>query len=473
MRTGEAYSAVHIENSYASGEKKRPRGPRSTLTVEPTSNLHAILKRPNVDLKNQAVSYYLHYHLQTLHDATNISKGISDDFLPVWMTRVECPIIDLAISSMALAVFSKTQHHPPAAKEASMKYHRLLQIVQATISSLDKGNIEACLIAIFFMSRYEDIVHRPVHTKLKIPFTMTLRSFSHHDGASAIVKFWKDHLSYSQPATDVIKHTRRGMIRSALLRNLALPEWMLDGTTFGEHGLELQYDSIIVRIANVRRRLYVLLKENNDPQRASHEFTSSAEELNLESRDIDKALQDWAASFPGSWSYQQHTLSKLYPWPERDFYSPIVYSYSSPAYAAVWNQYFATRMLINSTRLNALKLSHPNLDDFAFDQRLESLSRIKIMANGLASSLPYCLGRFKVTDSHDSFSHQSLITLNTEENLKLYVPGLIVWPLSIASSLADVDVKQIMWFRSELARLGRTIGIGILECADGDGWIEL
>ena len=473
MRSGQPCSVIHIENSYASGQKKRPRGPRSTPTVQLTGNLDVVLQPPFVDLETQAMMYYIHYYLQTFKDVPDISKGVSNDILRIWMSRAESPILGLAVSSMALAVFSRTQQHPPAAIEASMKYHRLLQMAQVTFLTLDNGNIDNCLLAIFFMGRYEDAVHHPSRLDLKSPFATTLQSFSHHDGALAILKFWKDHLSHSQPPTDVLKHTRRSMIKSALIRHLAVPEWMLEGISFGEHGLELEYDSIVVRLANVRQRLSRLPKDKTGSQRISQELTSTAEELNKEARDIDKALQDWAAHFPNTWCYQRHTLPNPHPWPIRDFYSPIVYSYSSPAYAAVWNQYYATSMLVNSTRLRALELNHPNPDDFDYEQRLECLSHMDTMANDLASTVPFCLQRFQATDSPNSSSHQNLISVNTNEDIKPHVASLTVWPLSIASSLRHVGVKQKLWFRSELARLGRILGVRLLECAETDQWLEL
>jgi hypothetical protein len=317
MRAVQACSVIHIENSYASGQKKRPRGSRSTPTAELTGNLNAVLQHPCVDLKTQAIGYYLHYHLQTLRNIPNISKGTSDDFMLVWMSRAECLILDLAVSSIALAVFSRTQQHPLAAIEASMTYHRLLKLALVIIPSLHEGNIDDCLLAIFFMSRYEDIVHHPRHHNPKTPFTTTLQSFSHHDGALAILKIWKDRLSHSQPATDVIKHTRRGLIRSALMRNLALPEWMLEGAFFGEHGLELEYDCIVVQIASVRQRLITLLKKKTGLQHLSRELTSTAGELHKEARDTDKALQDWTSHFPSTWCHQRHTLSSPLSWPTR------------------------------------------------------------------------------------------------------------------------------------------------------------
>lgn len=477
MRTGQADSPIHIENSYASGEKKRPRGPRSAPAVKFTGDLDVVLQRPLVDLKTQAIQYYLHHHLHMPDDGPNISKGLNDVCLPIWMSTAESPVLDLAVSSMALAVFSRKQQHPPAAIEASRKYHQLLQIAQVNILHLNEANIDAYLLAIHFMSRYEDVVHRPSHLNLKLPFTTTCQSFSHHDGALAILKFWKDRLSYSQPATDVIKHTRRGMIKSALMRNLALPKWLTQGTSFGENGLELEYDGIIVRIASLRQRLSTLLKERTGLQHiSSDELVSTAEELNAEARDIDKALQDWNEHFPSTWSYQRHTLSESpQPWPKEGFYSLMVYSYSNPAYAAAWNQYHTTRMLVNSTRLRILQISRPSSHNFAYhEQRLRCLSQLNTMAYDLASSVPFCLQRFKATDPLDSsHSRQNSITLNTDEEIKPYVAISIIWPLTIASSLADVDVKQQLWFRSELARLGRIGGFRVLECAETDRWLEL
>jgi len=478
---------------------KRPRGPRPTPTIELTGvtevvekpsaqsglkfttvpvvpkkgNNDAVLQSPSVDLKTQALMYYIHYHLQTLKDAPNMSKGIFDDLLPTWISRPECPILDLTISSMALAAFSRTKNHPLAGVQASRQYHRLLQIAQATIPSLNEGNLDACLLAIVFMGRYEEVIHRPYHFSSKNSLATALQSFSHHDGALATMKIWKDHLSHSQPATDIVKHTRRGLLRSALLRNLAFPAWMLEGSFFGEYGLELEYDRIVVQIADVRQRLSKLLKKVTGLPRTFHELTSTAEDINKKAQTIDKALEDWMAQFPSTWSYQQHTLPDPHPWPMRDFYSPIVYSYSSPAYAAVWNQYHATRMLINSTRLKILQFICSNSNTFAPEQRLICLSRIRNLANDLASSLPYCLQRIKVVDSSKSSSQRKSITLNTNEDIKPYLATLTVWPLTIASSLGDVDAKQAMWFKSELSRLGKVVGVGVFQCAETDQWLEL
>ncbi|MCJ1250423.1 hypothetical protein MMC30_007651 [Trapelia coarctata] len=362
---------------------------------------------------------------------------------------------------MALAVFS--QQHPPAATEASSRYCRLLRVAQERIAqvgipTLDERDIDACLLVVLLMGRYEGATHRPGDLNSKDSF-MSLQSWSHHDGAMAILKVWNDNLSHNT-ATIIIKQIRRGLIKSSLLRNLPLPDWMLDGNRFGEHDLELDYDRIVVRIVNLHYAS-ASLQQKNGLQIAK------AEELKNEARELDKALQDWAAQISSTCSYQRHILTEPDPWPRRHFYSSIVYSYSRPGYAAVWSQYFAERMLINSTCLRVLELSRPNqLVDFTYEQqRLECITQLKAMADSLASTIPFCLERFKV-DKPNSPTRQTSITLNTNEEIKPYLASLVVWPLTIASSLEGIDVRQQLWFRSELARLGRITGNGVLECAE-------
>ncbi|MCJ1460052.1 hypothetical protein MMC28_010431 [Mycoblastus sanguinarius] len=370
---------------------------------------------------------------------------------------------------MALAVYSRSMQHPPAATEASSKYHRLLQVAQERIAqvgflpTLDERNIEACLLAVFLMGRYEGAIHRPGDPNSNDAFT-----WSHHDGAMAILKVWNDNLSHN-PANFIIKQTRRGLIRCCLLRNLPLPDWMLDGIRFGEHDLELNYDRIFVRIVNLHYAS-ASLQQKNGLQ------ITKAEMLNNEARELDKALQDWVVQFPSTWSYQRHVLTEPDDlWPRRHFYSSIVYSYSKPGYATVWSQYFAARMLINSTRLRVLDLSPPNpLADFTYEhQRLECITQLKSMAGSLASTIPFCLERFKVANNPNSPICQTSVTLNTNEEIKPYLASLAVWPLSIATSLEGIDARQQQWFRSELARLGRITGSGVLEYAETDQWTTL
>ena len=465
LRSSSPTPVFHLENAYASGARKRPRGPRTSRTpLKKLTNPYPSPQAPLLlDLKTQAVNYYINSNFQTLAEAPSLSKGIPYDVLQIWNLKGNCEILDLAVSSMALAVFSRTQHHPKAEIEAIRKHQQLLRLAQERFKSLDNENIDECLLAIFFMGRYEDAMHTPARLKPKVPFTKTLQSSSHHEGGLTMLKIWKEDLMGKAPVTGVIKHTRRGLIRSALIRSVALPEWSQDGACFGEGGLELEYDGVVVRLSGIRQRLSALL--NVSPLRRSFpEFTSTVEELHIETTDLDRALQKLTTHFPKTWRYQIHTLPEPHPWPIRDFYSPIIYNYESPAYAAVWNTYFSTRMLINNTLLKILSLA-PSPSTHS-SQLLSCHSNLRLMANDLASSIPYCLERFSLDPSF-------AITLDTKEDIKPYLANLVVWPLTIASSLENLDRGQRQWFRSELARLGRVVGVGVIECAEMEEWMVL
>ena len=472
MGSGQTGSVLLMENVYASGQKKRPRGPRHVRSTEPESEPTNVLYRPLIDLKTKALLYYLSDHIQTVKGLPAISGGIADHFMPIWRLKADCSILNLAVSMMSLSVFAQTQQHKEAAFEASMNYQRLLRVAQVTNPSVAEGNIEACMLATFFMSRYEGVVYRSEHHDRRTPMAMNLNSFSHDDGSKAILKLWREQSNPRQPVSNVVKHVRRGVIRSALVRNHAIPDWMSDGTAFGEDGLELEYDHIIVRTANVRWLLANVLQEKIGWQSRSSELTKTLTELEIETRSIGKAIRDWSDCLPKSWRFEKRTLSEPHPWPVRDFYSPTIYMFASLAYSAVWTQYFSHRMLVLSTLLRILDLLHPMSDESAHDQRLKCASELKEMCDSLAFSVPYSLKRVRI-DSESKSVQEQRVVVDTLEEIKPYLATLIAWPLSLGSMLGNLDVQQKAWFASELARLGRVLGVGMFESAEKKQWIEL
>jgi hypothetical protein len=452
----QACFTIHVENCYASGKTKRPRGPRSSLS----------LRRPHLDLQTQALTYYLHCHLQAISEVPRISGGLSESVSMWRLSGKTCPMVDLALSSMALAIFSRTQKNESAAKEASSRYHNLLQVVQKRIAqlarpALDERNIEACLLAVSLMGRYEGATHHPRGSVSNDSIT-SMHSWSHHDGAMAILKIWSDSLSHT-PATFIIRQTRRVLIRSCLLRQLPLPDWLLEGSRFGEHGGELDFDRIIVRTV-------ILCQEFARIQQYGL-LSSKTEILNSEARDLDKALKDWIGHIPTTCSYRRQFLKPSDSWPRGHFYSSLVYSYPRPENSGAWSHYFALRMLVNSTRLKILEQNiRESFDEVTYEQqRLECITNLEAMADSLASSIPFCLERLRVNNS-SSRTDKCSIMLSKSDEIKPYLASLVVWPLSIASSIEGIDVKQKLWFRSQLATIGRITGNGVLESAETDQW---
>lgn len=472
----QAFAVVHSENAYASGQKKRPRGPRSTWTSGcsdcPTKLIKALPRSP-YDIKTEAVMYYVQCHLERIEDAPPVVRVASDDLLSLWMLKGRSPILEYSVSSVALAVFSQTKRLPEAAVEASSQYQKLLRELQVTLPCLDQSNIEPCLLAILFMSLYEDSVYRPT-VAAEVRFLDKLCSCQHQDGLLAILKYWKDNFSSRQPPTSVIKHVRRATIKWSLMRSLAMPEWMEDGAVFGEHGLELEYDRVMTRIMRLRYRLNILFPRDSDEhyQPDSEELLVATKALNDEARDLDRAIQEWSTHTPDSWLARQHTLPNRHHIPDENFYSIVVHSHQSPAYAAAWMRYYSTRMLINSTRLRVLQHLSPAslIGNSLEDQRQHCLSNIQNMGDVLASTVPFVLERFKISEEPPCSDVR--IVLNTKEEIKPHLGGLIVYPVTIAASLRFMEGGLKTWFQERLVDMGRVMGYAVFQAALSGKWLE-
>ncbi|OCT54441.1 hypothetical protein CLCR_00886 [Cladophialophora carrionii] len=373
---------------------------------------------------------------------------------------------------MALAVFSRTQHLAAAATEAREKYDQLLRTAQVALPNLVHRDVDAALLAIFLMSRYEDSMHTPD----EVQSTTAFKSYYHHDGATVVLKIWHENsVKIMQPASDIIKHSRRGIIRSFLLRQMAVPVWLANGAQFGECGLELEYDQLLVRVANLRHQLKHIQQERLLHDRRSQEVYWRARALNTEADTLNKALQDWSSRLPSTWCPQRHLIPAHVSLPRDHCFSSIVYTYSSVAYAPVWLNYFATMMLLNRARLRILEITRPSSDDLAGEQQREEEDcclQIREMADALSSSIPFALERFAVAPASKTAEQQECI-LREDEEIKPYHGNLTAWPLSVASSIGGLDGGMRDWLKAELVLVGKTVGAGVLECAQSDDWLDL
>lgn len=419
--------------------------------------------RTHFDLQTRATAYFLRYHLQELSDAPNIAGGLFECVSAWKHSGRTCPQVDLALSCLALAVYSRTQLHPKAALAASSNYHTALQVSQNQLANMEKrtiteGYLDACLLSSFLMGRYEGTVQ---YLRPDSPETfLEIRNWSHYDGLVAILKLWRDRMSQSPPST-IVKYTRRQVLKFLLLRSLVLPDWILDGGLFGEYGLELDYDRILVRVINLRHKTIQIFSE---PQYA----LSKAADLYDEAVRLERTMEAWIARIPSH--YQQHNLSKPTRWPLRHFYSLYVYTYTSIGNAAVWIGYFSTRMLLSSVKLRLLERGANS--SACMKQHIECTETLNEMADNIASSLPFCLERISLVGINPVIAIPSTSTERNEQ-IKPYLASVVVWPLSLGSSLDCINTRHKRWFKSELATIGKTIGDGLLEHAGTDKWVEL
>lgn len=434
-------SIVYVENDFASGIRKRPRGPRRPAPQAIT--------QPSVDLRAQAISYYLHNHVQPLHDAPSITKAVEDDIETIYRSRPNCSMTQRAISVIALVLFGKTQNQPQAIVDACVAYQQLLQDIQVSISSPDECDIEACLLAIFCMGRYEDAVHS---TNQPITHMWALRSSSHHDGALAVLKAFRNRQgSGTQDIPDIVKHTRRGMIKSALLRNRNLPEWIVEGKEFGEEGLELEKDSMLVKLVGLRQRLRSL---RDGQEKGAHNILQEAANIAKEAQDLDLEMSNWPNRFPSTWTREEHTLPAkpgIRDSPQK------VSSYQSFAYASIWTKHYAARMLVNSLLIQSLALANPLPPLSPTVSEISARANLTEMAEEFQCSLPFCFGNLEGTVK--------------EEDMHPITIRWVAWPLTMVMLVEEFEGALKEVFVDAIVSIGKRVGIGALEKA-GDGmWL--
>jgi len=447
--------AIHIENQYATGEKRRPRGPRSVL----------VPMQPKFDLKTRAHAYYIQNHFQVFQDMPDVAATWTE-CLHEWSAEGKSSsIVDLAFSSLALSVFARFQKCQPAAIEACKSYLRLLQHMQSRILHVNSGNpdadeIDAYLLAAHFMARYESFVQKRSNVADSDPLKSS-KVWFHFDGAAAILKSWYANRHRYTP-TAAIKQTRRKLIKSCLLREQPLPRWLADGSVFGEGDIALEFDHLIIQFIDIHHK-YLKLKQVSED---GESIALKVDILISKSRMLDQDMFDWSTRLPSKWSYYKHILAENCDYSQDDFYTPTIFSCARPSYTAVWNEYHAIRMFVSHTRLRILDLmiAQPNLT-YQSETR-ECLAQLNSSADSLASFIPFCLNRIRMCSHPTS---QAGVEISNEP-FKPYLANLVVWPMAVASSLPKLEPAQRQWFRSILSRVSSASSECLLAYAMSDYW---
>ncbi|KAF2661870.1 hypothetical protein K491DRAFT_332870 [Lophiostoma macrostomum CBS 122681] len=449
---------IHSENNYANGKQKRPRGPRSSL----------VSLQPSFSLAARAQAYYVQNHFQVFPDIPDVATTWSECFHEWKAAGKSSPIVDLSFSSLALSVFARSQKSTSAAVEASTSYAQLLREMQRHMLrvrrvDVDADEIDAYLLTVYFMARYESYLKQ--HTEEAEPIN-SMKLWFHFDGAAAILKMWYNNRHRYIPTT-IVKQSRRTLVKSSLLRGHE-PCWLKDGDIFGEKGIALEFDHLTIQAIGLNLRCSRRYQESQ-----RHSLDSSVlDALHQDARMLDKTIEDWSTQLPSKWAYRTHTLSGTHSFPEDEFFSGTVLSCTTHGFAAVWTEYFAIRMLIVNSRLRILSLSCGQLGEAFSQERSECIAQLNSFANSLASFVPSSLDRVRATAV--SASDHSIAPVEfVDEPLKAYLANLVVWPLSLASSLQEVDPGQRQWFRSRLSWISSSSSECLIAYAMSDYWTVL
>lgn len=429
--------------------------------------MSSIRRSPSRDVQSEAVAHYIRYHLAPENGQSTMEVSIREIMLSMWTSH---PALEFAVSSVSAAIFSKVKCQPLAATQASISYQKSLNALQTTLPDICKNNVDACLLTILFLARYEDSIYTPLSngqlTRIRRP-----SSHQHLVGATACLEHWLNCLSTVQAPSSVITHTRRNLTKAALLGQFELPNWLRDGALFGERGIELELDYVLIRLICVRGHIFNLLEDKTTSPQLPLQILSSLEALHKEAQAIDKALLDWMNSYPGNTYHVKHKLASNRRWSKNNFYHPHLYVHEDYNQAAIHVQHCGYRMLTNHLLNLTLEVMEKCPSYAASSKSLEYRRTMSCLAYDLASTIPFCLRRFTVSNEPGPFDDN--ITIAGYQETEPYVASLVATPLVIASTTMYIDAAYTNWFASQLANIGRLTGYGLIESVGTGSWFKL
>jgi hypothetical protein len=263
-----------------------------------------------------------------------------------------------------------------------------------------------------------------------------------------------------------------------LLRHRAVPIGLEDGADFGESGLELEFDRLLVSIASLRQQSMAFLREAAASQFISNGRYEWADQLVNEAEMLEGALDNWTKRLPQSWMPRQVSLpSGITPEPAHFFFSSEVIVYNNVTHASTWLHYFATKMLLVRTHLKILLGVCRDADESAGKEAIcracqgstqkQCRDELKNLTSSLISTLPFALGQItsaaaRVSDDLNTRD----IELVADAEIKPYHVHLVFWPLSLAVGIDGLDLDQKRWLQSTISLLGCIIGAGVCESID-------
>ena len=454
----QAYSILNNENSYANRLQKRPRGPRVLSESKP----YPLTVHLSRDLQSEAVTHFVHCHLAPESENSLTNGPPRDTVLSKWDS---CMILELALSTIALALFSNSKNCSRTASLALNSYQKSLKSLRIALS-LESFDFDACLLAVCFLGKYEDAVYNPEPRSDALP-SACMRRQSHLSGILALLSYWvKKVPDKSQKPSTVIRYARRVLRKAAIFNQMQFPTWLENGDRFGEQGSMLQLDHLLIRLIRVHDQLNLFRHGTFGSDYAKH--IPSLQGIIREATSIDEALHFSKIQNTILSHNAKCTLAVNRGYCKDYFLLPQVYAcrdYEQIAHAALYCGY---RIAANDLCISTIKLLNQCLQDPLQSPLLGCQQIMDDQLAELASLTPSGLDTIEITEDPGSFNDH--ISIRREEERKLFIAELMAMPMLIASSLDSVNERYSNWFRSQLGDTGRLLGYRIMQAVSSGNY---
>lgn len=213
----------------------------------------------------------------------------------------------------------------------------------------------------------------------------------------------------------------------------------------------LDLDSIMVRGADLRARSLCLFL----PKSGRFSSQSRPSDLAAEAQNLDAALESWSQHVPDDWKFSTQPNSV----PD-DTFDGLVYIHATHGHAAVWVQYRAIHIVVNSIRKRALAVMaqcSTQAVSVNTEQQVVCLEKIASIATELCRSVAFFFTPNNTAPTYATTTHE--ISYDIPPKLA----ALLTWPLILAISTDDAPEPQKQWLRNKLRSIASSLGNSALR----------
>ncbi|GFP60452.1 hypothetical protein TASIC1_0018005700 [Trichoderma asperellum] len=322
------------------------------------------------------------------------------------------------------------------------------------------------MLAMMLMGSYENVMYFSRESTKSLPRDAVgsrfWKNICHEKGAASLLSVRRERGFAA--STELERAIRQKCLRIVILRGAALPTWLEDGCSWGEEGLELELDSLMVRVLILRNKSMSFLR---DIDATEPEVIDRVKSIAMESYTLDYDLALWALRLPQNWDFHVSWANSQPSSNVIDACADIPsHSYPSVGYASVWNRYRALRLITNSIQKRVLCALQSLFDDGFLNMDMQ---RCQDNINNLAVDL-YCGAEFSVTHQNTPRGAEAATLLDMPHPR---VAALLAWPLTVAVSVDAVQPPEKTRLKGVLKAVARSLGHTQLESVSDKGEYDI
>ena len=148
------------ENSFAQGQRRRPRRKVTPLVDEPTTLISRSSKTSPTsgipqNLHDVAFCYWLENFVFAIRDLPEFGHEYGTYVLPLWISTRPGSSLHLAVSALSLAIFGQVKHSIKAIEAAKRFHTHSIAEAHKLMKQIPNEHIDHLLLTIMLMSSYE------------------------------------------------------------------------------------------------------------------------------------------------------------------------------------------------------------------------------------------------------------------------------------------------------------------------------